>query len=94
MHFTCFTTIKDCVYLKQVSALDPPSAVRQAIGSLPFHDGTGPFDDELEWLQQVCGGEAVVTMHPVGHCKNTWLWLEGSRYEPQYLTYAVQTDMK
>lgn len=93
MHFTCFTTINGCVYLRQVRAADPASALRQAIGSLPFDDGDGPFDEELEWLQQVSEGQAVVTMDPIGQCTNTWLWLEGSRHEPRYDTYVIQTDM-
>jgi len=92
-YFTCITTINGSIHLKQIEADDPAYALREAVSSLPYDDGTGPFDDELEWLQQVAGAQVPVTMHPVGHCKNTWLWLEGARYEPQYLTYVIQTDV-
>lgn len=92
-HFTCFTTIGDSVYLKQLQTAEPEAALRQALAVLPYDDGAGPFDEELEWLQRVAGGEEPVSLLPVGHCKNTWFWLEGARYEPQYLVYIVQTDV-
>ena len=92
-YFTCVTKINESIYLKQVEAGDQASALREGIAALPYDDGTGPFDEELELLQQVSGAQAPVTMHSVGHCKNTWLWLEGARYEPQYLTYVIQTDV-
>ena len=91
--YTCFTEIRDCIYLKQLEVNDPEIALREAIAALPYDDGAGPFDEELEWLQNVAGGNIEVTLHPVGHCKNTWLWLEGARYEPQYLSYIVKTDI-
>lgn len=92
-HFTCFTTVGDSIYLDQVEASEPEAALRRAIATLPYDDGAGPFDEELEWLQQVAGGGIVVTLLPVGHCRNTWLWREGARYEPQYLVYVVQTEI-
>ncbi len=92
-HFTCITTIRDCIWLKQTEAADVSAALRQAIAVLPYDDGAGPIDDELDWLLSVAGGEAAVTMDPVGHCRNTWVWLEGLRNEPEYLTYAIQTDV-
>lgn len=92
-HFTVITTIRDCIYLKQAEAPNAENALREAIASLPYDDGTGPFDEELEWLQRIASGELAVTLHSVGHCKNTWLWLEGARNDPQYLSYAIQTDV-
>jgi hypothetical protein len=92
-YFTCITTINDSIYLRQVEAGDSTAALREAVAALPYDDGTGPFDEELEWLQQASGAQVPVTMHPVAHCKNTWLWLEGARHEPQYLTYVIQTDV-
>jgi hypothetical protein len=59
---------------------------------LPYDDGAGPFDDELDWLRSISGGSSDVALIDVSHCKNTWLWGDGARYEPQYLTYLVQTD--
>jgi hypothetical protein len=92
-YFTCITTIDEAVHLKQVEATDSAAALREAIVALPYDDGSGPFEEELEWLLQVTGAQAPTTMHPVGHCRNTWLWLEGARREPQYLAYVIQTDM-
>lgn len=92
-HFTFITSVRDATYLKQVEASSIEIGLREAIASLPYDDGVGPFDEELAWLQQVAGGQVTVTLHPVGHCKNTWLWLEGASYSPQYLAYAVQTDV-
>ncbi|MDR0441473.1 MAG: hypothetical protein LBI59_10945 [Candidatus Accumulibacter sp.] len=92
-YFTCITTINDSIHLKQVEAGGAAAALREAVAALPYDDGAGPFDEELEWLRQVSAGEAPVTMNPVGHCKNTWLWSEGARHEPQYLTYVIQTDV-
>ena len=91
--YTCFTENRDSSHLEQTEAENEVMALKEAIASLPYDDGAGPFDEELEWLQNVAGGNIDVTLHPVGHCKNTWLWLEGARYEPQYLTYIVKTDI-
>jgi hypothetical protein len=91
--FTCITEIRQSTHLSQHVAVAPSQALREHVAALPYDDGTGPFDDELEWLQNVAGGISEVTMHPVSHCRNTWLWLEGARYDPQYLTYMVQTDV-
>lgn len=93
-HFTCITEIRNSFYLKQVECEQPDVAVREAVASLPYDDGEGPIDEELEWLQSVARAEVTVTLHPVGHCKNTWLWLEGARYEPQYLMYVIKTDVQ
>jgi len=92
--FTCITEVRGSIHLTQHGAADPATALREHIASLPFDDGSGPFGDELDWLQSIAGGEADVDLLPVGHCKNTWLWLDGARYEPQYLTYLVQTDVR
>lgn len=92
-HFTFITTVRESVHLKQVAAASVEVALRDAVAALPYDDGDGPFDQELEWLQQVAGGQVAVTLHPVGHCRGTWLWLEGARHNPQYLTYAVQTEV-
>lgn len=92
-YFTCITEIRNSVHLKQVECEEPVVALRKAIASLPFDDGQGPFDEELEWLQSMAAAQTPATLHPVGHCKNTWLWLEGARYEPQYLMYVIKTDV-
>ncbi len=92
--FTCITLIRDSFHVKQHIATGPEAALRIHIEKLPYDDGAGPFDEELEWLQRVAGGTEQVTMHALGgHCKNTWLWLEGARYDPQYHTYVVQSDV-
>ena len=92
--FTCITEIRDSFHLTQHAAESPAAALREHIAALPFSDGAGPFDEELEWLQRVSGGKEGVEMIPVGHCKNTWLWSDGARYQPQYLTYIVKTDVR
>jgi len=92
-HFTFITTIRNSIHVTQIEASCVEAALRDAIASLPFDDAEGPFDEELEWLHQFSGGETEVTMHPIGHCRNTWLWLEGARHDPQYLSYAVQTEV-
>ncbi len=93
-YFTCITSVRENIHISQVTAADAPSALREAIASLPYDDaGNGPFDEELQWLIQVTGGQSLVTMTPVTDCKNTWLWLEGADYEPQYLCFVVMTDV-
>ncbi len=91
--FTCITENRDNIHLKQMEAKDGETALQEAISSLPYDDSVGPFDEELEWLQKVAGGEVTVTLHPVVSCKNTWLWLEGSGYDPKYITYIIKTDV-
>ena len=68
-------------------------SLRDHVAALPYDDGTGPFGEELEWLLRVSGGTEPVEMLPVGHCRGTWLWSDGERYEPQYITYVVCTDV-
>jgi hypothetical protein len=92
--YTCLTEIRESMHLTQHVIDNPEAALRAHIGALPFDDGVGPFDEELEWLQQVSDGSQEIQLSPIGHCRNTWLWLEGARYQPQYLTYIVKTDMK
>jgi hypothetical protein len=92
--FTCITLIRDCFHVTQHVASNPEAALRIHVGMLPFDDGVSPFDEELEWLQHIAGGTEQVTMHALGgQCKNTWLWSEGARYDPQYHTYVVQSDV-
>jgi hypothetical protein len=86
--------IRGSCHLTQHEAVDPTAALRAHVASLPFDDGSGPFDDELEWLQSIAREETNVSLLAVGHCKSTWLWLDGARNEPQYLTYIVQTDVR
>ncbi len=90
--YTCITESRQSFHLTQHDTDKPSDAVRLHLAALPYDDGRGPFDDELDWLQTITGGSAAVTMHPVTQCRGTWLWLEGARHEPQYLTYVVQTD--
>ena len=92
-HFTLITSVRDSTELIQVEAENVEDALRQAIGRLPYDDGAGPADEELDWLQDVANGKTRVTMLPVKQCKNTWLWAEGGRYVPPYFTYAVQTEI-
>ena len=93
-HFTSIISIRDCIYVKQVEACDVEAALRQSIAALPFGDEESLIDTELKWLQDVASGGISVTLIPVKYCVNTWLWLEGSRYEPQYTIYCVQTDIR
>jgi hypothetical protein len=92
--FTCITEIRESIHLTQHTADNPTAALRKHIAALPFDDAAGPFDDELGWLQRVSDGTEGVDLHPVGHCKNTWLWRNGAASEPQYLTYVVKTDVR
>ena len=89
--FTCITDIRDSFHLSQHRADAPEQALRAHIAALPFDDGAGPFDEELEWIQRVAAGEAPVQLLPVRQCKGAWMWLEGARHEPQYCTYVVRT---
>jgi hypothetical protein len=91
--FTCITLIRDSFHVTQHIASDPEAALRIHIEKLPYDDGAGPFDEELEWLQRIAGGREHVTMHALTHCKNIWMWLEGARYDPEYHTNVVQTDI-
>jgi hypothetical protein len=92
--FTCITEVRGSIHLTQHAASRPEDALRQHIAALPFDDGAGPFGEELKWLLRVGSGAQQVQLVPVGHCKNTWLWLDGSRYQPQYLSYIVETDVR
>jgi len=85
--------IREEIFLYQFEVDNPESALRKCVASLPYDDGKGPFDEELDWLQEIASGSAEVTLHPIGHCINTWMWLEGSRFEPQYLSYIIKTDV-
>ena len=90
--YTCVTENRDSFHLTQHCAETPADAMRLHLEAFPYDDGAGPFDQELNWLQQVIDDSAPLSVHPVGHCKGTWLWVEGARHSPQYLTYIVQTD--
>jgi len=92
-YYTCFTENRNSTDVKQVQADNPVEALREAIASLPYDDGQGPFGEELDWLQQVAGGVLDITMHQLGYAKNTWLWMEGANHDPKYLTYVVKTDL-
>jgi len=91
--FTCITEIRDSFHLSQHTAASPAAALRDHIAALPYDDGAGPFDEELQWLRGINGGNQDVKLVPVGHCKNTWFWLDGAKYQPQYLTYIVKTEV-
>lgn len=92
--FTCITLIRDSFHVTQHAATGPDAALRIHIGNLPHDDGDGPFGDELEWLLRIAEGAEQVTMLAMGdNCKNTWLWSEGARYDRQYHTYVVQSDV-
>jgi hypothetical protein len=92
--FTCITEIRESSHLTQHAAASPSAALRDHIAALPYDDGAGPFDEELKWLRRISGGTVPVELTPVGHCKNTWLWRDGARHQPQYLTYIVKTDVR
>src|SRR5262245_10230199 len=89
--FTCITEVRNSFHVTQHTAFGPVEALREHIAALPYDDGAGPNDDELEWLRRVSGGEEQVELLPVGHCRGTWLWSNGARYEPQYITHIVRT---
>ena len=91
--FTCITEVRESFHLTQHSADAPEAALREHIAALPYDDGAGPFGEELERLLRVSSGPEPVEMLPVGHCRGTWLWLGGARYNPKYITYVVRTDV-
>ena len=91
--FTCITKVRKSFHLSQHKAIDHVEALREHIAALPFDDGVGPFDKELTWLQNVSGGTVASEFIPVDNCKGTWLWLDGARHNPQYITYIVRTDV-
>jgi len=90
--YTCITENQQSFHLTQHQVPKPDDAVRLHLAALPYDDARGPFDEELDWLRSITGGSVPLSMHPVTQCKGTWLWLEGARHTPQYLTYVVQTD--
>ncbi len=91
--FTVITQVLDSFHLSQHGGDTPERALADHISRLPHNDASGPFDDELEWLQEVAGGERKPTLVAVGGCQRTWMWLEGSRHAPRYTTYIVQTEV-
>jgi hypothetical protein len=91
--FTCITEVRGSFHVTQHSAASPAAALRDHIAALPYDDATGPFDEELAWLRRISGGALEVELIALGHCKNTWLWRDGARHDPQYLTYVVTTDV-
>ena len=58
--FTCITEVRESFHLTQHSATAPETALRDHIAALPYDDGVGPFDDELDWLRRVSGGTEAV----------------------------------
>jgi hypothetical protein len=90
--FTLITDAHESVHVSQHEAAAPADALRLHIFAFPYDDASGPFDHELEWLQEVASGASRPTLVAVHGCRNTWTWLEGAQHEPQYLTYIVQTD--
>lgn len=92
--FTCITNVRDSGHLTQRPAANAEDALREHIGLFPYDDGDGPFDAELEWLLRVSGGREHVELTPCAGCRNVWLWSNGARNEPQYLTYIVRTDIQ
>lgn len=91
--FTCITTVLDSFHLTQHSAGGPETAFQDHIAALPYDDGAGPFDDELDLLLRISGGTETVELLPVGECRGTWMWLAGARYKPPYYTYIIRTDV-
>ncbi len=89
--FTCTTEVRRSFHLTQHVATEPSAALREHIAKLPYDDGAGPFDEELESLRRVSGGLQEIELLPVTQCKNTWPWRDGALYRPQYLTYIVKT---
>lgn len=92
--FTCITEVRESFHLSQHSSATPEAALRDHIAALPYDDGVGPFGEELDWLLRISSGTEPVEMLPVGHCRATWLWRNGTRYEPQYITYVIRTDVE
>jgi hypothetical protein len=89
--FTCITEVRGSFHLSQHPSATPEEALREHVAALPFDDGEGPFDEELEWLRRIAGAQQAVELLPVRQCPGTWLWLDGARYEPKYITYIVRT---
>jgi hypothetical protein len=89
--FTCITEVRDSFHVSQHRADGAEQALRRHIAALPFDDGTGPFDEELEWLQRISNGQQAIELLPMHGCKATWLWGDGARHDPKYITYIVRT---
>jgi hypothetical protein len=89
--YTCITDKGDSTHLSQHLSSAPHAALRDHIAALPYDVATGPFDEKLEWLRSISGGIQPIELLPVAGCMNTWLWREGARNTPQYLTYIVKT---
>jgi hypothetical protein len=89
-----YSVISECrgsFHVTQWTAATPQHALSEHVKSLPYDDGSGPHDDELRWLQSVGSGAGAITLHSVGKTGTMWLWMEGARHEPQYITYVVET---
>ncbi len=89
--FTCITHVRDYVHLTQHLAASASIALREHIAKFPYDDGTGPFDEELAWLQGVSGCTVEIQLIHVDYAPNTWLWGDGARHDRQYITYIVKT---
>ena len=89
--FTLITESHDSFHVSQHTAATPAEALSEHVARLPYHDSIGPHDDELAWLQSVAGGKIEIKLIELNSCRNTWLWLDGSRNVPQYITYIVAT---
>ena len=89
--FTCLFDYGESTCVRQVEAQTPEEALRAAVQLLPLDDGEGPDEEELAFLEGAGSGGGEVTMLAVGGCANTWMWLEGTSFEPPYVAYIVRT---
>ena len=89
--YTLITEIRESFHVSQHEAATPQAAVANHIAALPYDDGAGPFDEELDWLATIGSGAGSVTLVDV--CPAAWMWLEGARHNPPYSTYIVQTEI-
>jgi len=91
--FTGLTDLGTAIHLSQHSAQSAVDALREHVSGIPREDLSDNSDEEVEFLRRVAAGDIPATLHPSGWAA-TWLWLEGARRQPRYLTYIVQTDTR
>jgi len=92
--FTVITLVGDEYHVTQHRYDTPERALADNIGRLPHDDGSGPLDEELEWLVAVAEGRSKVTLDGVHRrFHGTWRWLEGEQHVPAYRSWVVQTDV-
>jgi hypothetical protein len=92
--FTVLTELRGTFHVSQHDAVTPALAVASHLAGLPLEDGDDIAEEELAWLRRLISGISPAVLTEVRGCACTWLWTEGARHSPQYLTYVVQTEVE